>query len=255
MSSSQPTGAVFFQGPSELTGEPIVGIVVGLHAHQSHVNRKTGAMAQAYILVDGVLPTEAVQRGLDDAICGDCPHRGVLGKKRTCYVNLGWSVNGIYRAYEAGSYPDFEPTMVRGLDVRMGAYGDPAAMLFEVWEHLLSEASGWTGYTEKWRTCDLRFQQLCMASVMSRTEAEEAQAAGWRTYRMRPFDGEIAPNEVICPASTEAKAQGYHVECRDCQLCRGLGSAGKNVVIQPHGWGATYASNRLLPLIELGNGV
>jgi hypothetical protein len=253
---SQPTGAVFFRGPSELTGEPIVGIVVGLSAHQSHVNRKTGAMAQAYILVDGVLPTEAVKQGLDDAICGDCPHRGVLGKKRSCYVNLGWSVNRIYRAYVEGAYPPFTPDMVHGLDVRMGAYGDPSAFLFEVWEHLLSEADGWTGYTEKWRTCDPRFKQLCMASVLSRAEAQEAHALGWRTYRMRPFGGVIEADEVICPASTEAKAAGHKaVECRDCQLCRGLGSAGKHVVIQPHGWAAPFASNRLLPLVEVENGV
>lgn len=229
-------GVVFYEGPSLLTGDPIVGIVTGL-AHASN-NSKTGEMAQAWILRADVDPSTAIKSGADAAICGDCQHRSPDGNNigRSCYVIWWLAPTQVWKAYKAGSYA---PATGRDLDdymlghyVRLGAYGDPAAIPLSTWLNVVRCASGSIGYTQQWRTLGPMFRRLLMASVQSEAEAEAAHALGWRTFRTRPYGGLVREDEVVCPASAEA---GHATTCQECLLCQGTGRQAKSVVIQAHG--------------------
>ncbi len=227
-------GVVFFEGPSPITGDPIVAIVTGL-AQPSH-NTKTGPMLQAWILLRDVDPCAAVSSGRDRAICGDCEHRSGSNIGRSCYVIWWLAPQNIWKAFHRGEYPREAPEVAAermlGHHVRIGAYGDPALVPYRDWLPLVRLSSGHVGYTQQWRTCDPMFARLIMASVQSEGEAEEAHALGWRTFRTRPFGGAVRSDETICPASEEG---GHTSTCERCQLCAGSTVAARSVVIQAHG--------------------
>lgn len=223
-------GAVIWEGNSLLNGEPIVCIVTGLT--QPSDNGKTGDMLQTWILLRDVHPGQAVQTGADRAVCGSCPHAGGNG----CYVQVWWAPTGIWTAYKAGSYLQLEPAVVSllaaGRAIRLGAYGDPAAVPAHVWEGLLRFSSRWTGYTHQWRRRPDLARWL-MASVDSDAERADAQGRGWRTFRVMPARGwAVGKSEVLCPASAEA---GFKTVCADCRLCSGTASQAKSVAIPAHG--------------------
>jgi hypothetical protein len=220
---------IAWEGPSPVTGEPIVLIVTG-----PSMNAKTGPMYQAWLLVRNQTPFDALKSGSDRAICGDCVHRA--GPRRTCYVSMFNGPIHIWRKFLEGFYPRLTPEQsaeaMRGQSLRLTAYGDPAFVPFEIWQALLSQASGWAGYTHQWRTCDPRLRALCMASVETLEELQLAQAAGWRTFRARPFTAPLVAGEFQCPASDEG---GHRSTCARCQLCRGTSSPAKSVSILLHG--------------------
>jgi hypothetical protein len=229
--SSKPNGFIAHRGPSMINGAPTRVIVTGTAVPTE--NRKTDDMEQVWILPDNIKPTEAAKSGADAAVCGDCSHRPMFAKARgvaPCYVNLGQAPHKIFEA----SYPTIPTT--RGVPRRLGAFGDPAAMPYET---ALELAPGdHTGYTHQWRTCDQRFRHLCMASVDTEQEATEAQAMGWRTFRVRPqseADAPLMAGEINCPASKEA---GYRAKCAQCLLCAGTSRKAKNIAILAHGRGA-----------------
>lgn len=216
-----------YTGPSQLDGTPIVCLVSG--ADGSSRNAKTGPVIQTWILCADVHPKDA-QAGADAAICGDCVHRG-----RACYVNVGWAPSNLWRAWRRGTAVPLEPPT--GQVVRMGAYGDPAAVPFEVWARYLAPARGWIGYTHQWQLpVAAPFRALCMASVDTIEEARQAQAMGWRTFRVRASAEaplQATPREVACPASAEA---GKRTTCEKCRLCDGGARAkAPNVAIAAHG--------------------
>ncbi len=246
-------GAVFYRGPSLLTGDPIVGIVTGLEG--GSLNPKTGPMVQAWVLCPDLPPMEAKRTGADAAICGDCKLRGDGGYNSGCYVTAWLGPNNVWRAFRQGDY--FEASwgdasaLLEGQYVRLAAYGDPAAIPFEVWRTLLLTAAGWVGYTHAWRSCDQRFREIAMASVETVAETHEAWRVGWRTFRIRatalapllepdvvtgcqpPFvNHDDARAEFVCPASDEA---GHRTTCLRCQLCRGRASPARSVAIVVHG--------------------
>jgi hypothetical protein len=238
---TKSNGAILWRGASLLDGQPIVAIAVGLANGSS--NEKTGAMLQTYILRSDMTPIEAVHTGNDVSICGDCPHRGDgTGKMRTCYVQLQNAPTGIYKAFRAGSYPGVECISDVGAKrvVRIGSYGDPAAVPTWVWDALVSEATAHTGYTHQWRTrSDLR--HLVMASADTSKDASVAHAAGWRTFRVAlPGHIDRLPREAVCPASAEA---GRKLTCSQCRACNGAGTGTRgSVVISVHG-GTAVMSN------------
>jgi len=226
---------ILYEGPSLLNGEPIVVIATGVK-NVSH-NQKTGALIQTWILPQDVSPLDAVKNGQDAMVCGDCKHRGhAQGDKnvgRACYVNVFQAPLNIWRTYKAGKYPHaVGAEQFAGRLVRLGAYGDPAAVPFYIWEWIMDKAEGGTGYTHQWRECDSRLMRYCMASVDNEQEAEEAAAMGWRYFRVA-LDDEKMPYEVVCPASAEA---GHKLQCEDCLACGGLAAKAKaHIVIQAHG--------------------
>ncbi len=139
--------------------------------------------------------------------------------------------------------------------IRFGAYGNPDKIPLHLLREIAhSSKQGWTGYTHNWRECAPGYQKYLMASVDSPEEAKEAQAMGWRTFRVAANASDIAENEFRCPASIEAtharneraKAQGLPepqaIHCADCMLCSGTSVAAKNVVIADHGAGSVVGN-------------
>ena len=229
-------GNTIYNGLSQLNGQAIKSVITGTKTESANV--KTGDMAQMWIMVAEERPTDAAKTGADSAVCGECPHRPLLAKINNvapCYVNLGQAPNGVYRS----EYPNGVPTIKKPL--RLGAYGEPTALPFELVRDAVNNADGHTGYTHQWRTCDPRFKTLLMASVDSIEEQIEAQAQGWRTFRVRKnsnSDRRLAShlrktlaNEISCPASKEA---GFRTQCADCRLCAGTSRDAKNIVINAH---------------------
>jgi hypothetical protein len=248
-------GAVLWRGASLIDGAPLVVIAVGLANASS--NRKTGAMVQTYILRADIDPVAAVRTRADVSICGQCPHRGDPGQARgrTCYVNIGQGPLGVWRAWKRGAYSAAIVSnatneidtfafaelghLGAGRLVRLGTYGDPAAVPTRVWSALTSAAVGHTGYTHQWRACDPMLKRLCMASADSVADAQEAQAAGWRTFRVAmPCDAPRESNEAVCPASAEA---GKKLTCAQCLACAGANGRRGSIVIQAHGGFAVMA--------------
>lgn len=234
-------GFVFYDGVSEIDGAPIIGIAV----FQSD-NRKTGNMVQTYILRADQHPLDALASGDDASICGDCMHRGDIatGRKRTCYVNVGQSVAAVFGAWARGSYPLIDPRdaarMLAGRTVRIGAYGDPAAIPAKHWRDLIAHADGHTGYTHQWRQAHAQaLRDLVMASADSARDRDLARAMGWRTFTVRTADQPLAAREIACPASPEG---GNRRQCITCKACDGAGdnAARASVSIVVHGAMARY---------------
>lgn len=240
-------GAIFYRGPSLLTGDPIVGIVTGLEGGSN--NPKTGPMAQAWILRSDLAPMDAVRENVDDAICGTCALRGRGGADRKCYVTPWLGPHHVWKRFTAGGYLEASwldlHALLEGRHLRLGAYGDPGAVPFEVWRALLVKTAGWVGYTHAWRVCDPRLKTIVMASVDTEHEFVVAHLAGWRTFRVRLADDPLihirnianrhipyVPLEFVCPASDEA---GHKTTCERCQLCRGTSSPARSVAILAHG--------------------
>ena len=182
---------ILYEGPSLLTGEPIVVIAT------VDGNPKIGEqMLCTYVLLQGILPSVAANQARDAGICGDCKWRARDGE-RFCYVRLTldgsdghppadekmppdevwrkwkagyWSPAGegydtenwtrqpaTFRMEKVDYFPGFRTAEVsdglltyRGpLPVRIGSYGDPAAVPTRVWAELVRYAKNWTGYTHQ----------------------------------------------------------------------------------------------------------
>jgi hypothetical protein len=211
-------GSILWEGASAIDGAPIMLVATGLKTTSS--NAKTGALVQTWILRSDITPQQAVDSGADESICGKCPHRGTLaivdGKsknvERACYVTIFQAPRNIYQTAQRGKYgratPEQGRALLAGRNVRLGAYGDPAAVPFEVWESLLADSSRGTGYTHQWKECDPRFAQYCMASADNALESELAQAMGYRTFRVgTKAESIVQGKEFLCPASKEAGAK------------------------------------------------
>ena len=229
-------GVILYRGPSMLNGKPIVVVATGLRDVSKNV--KTGKFIQTYILSDeGERPTDALNSGLDESVCGDCIHRKKDGWG-TCYVNHGQGPNRVYRAVLAGSYPEFSTNMLdsdfSGRVIRLGSYGDPCALPIKVWDRILVVTDGWTGYTHQWRHPSFQnYKKYCMASVESEKDLKLAREMGWRTYRIRSsIDDPLMPLEFVCPASSEA---GYRLSCENCMACSGGNAEKASVTIVSHG--------------------
>jgi hypothetical protein len=231
-----PTGYTIYRGPSLLDGSPIA--VVALLGSS---NRKTGNMVQTYIIRTDMRPVEAVQTGADAAICGDCKHRPSKGG--ACYVVVAQGPTVVYKTLAAGKYPDASPeevgAMVAGRMVRLGTYGDPAAVPASVWNALVAQAAGRTGYTHQWNNAALPAEhrasiaRVTMASVDNAIEADTARAAGLRYFRIRLADEPVQAREFVCPASEEG---GKRKLCTECGACNGTTkSTGASPVIIVHG--------------------
>ncbi len=225
-------GYILYEGPSKIDGKPIVAIVTGF-GHKSK-NPKTGDMLQTWIMRSDVEPHTAVKTGDDSSVCGECPYRPKNGGG--CYVLTHFAPLTVFRTYKKGEYKKAHPLQL-GIGaqrfVRVGSYGDPAAVPTTVWRSLLVGAKGWTGYTHQWRTCDPALKEICMASCDHPLDRLLAKSQGWRTFRVRQPDGGRERKEIICPASIEA---GHKSTCQECQACNGLGKGRTiDVTIVAHG--------------------
>lgn len=225
-----PNGFVLYRGPSMLDGAPIVAIVTGTASRSD--NPKTGAMLQTWIMREDIAPTLALKSGADASVCGDCKHRPANGG--ACYVVVHQGPLSVWKAHGRGNYPlaDDVAALGAGRAVRLGSYGDPAAVPVSVWEAFVSRATSHTGYTHQWRNASSALRALCMASADDATERDEARAMGWRTFRVRCADEPLGERESVCPASAEA---GFKTNCATCGACSGADGKRGSIAIVVHG--------------------
>lgn len=226
---------VIYRGLSALDNvTPIVVILTGLKVSK---NGKTGNILQTYILLDAVSPLDAIAQRADIAVCGHCKHRGDSnGKGRSCYVNVGQAPLALWRSHKNGNIPDrsdIRSDLGNGRIVRLGSYGDPAAVPQYVWDELLEYSTAHTGYSHQWQQHDsVGLRASCMASVDSVQEATQAQALGYRTFRVvASADTPLMAKEVYCPATQEG---GMRRTCETCKACHGSGS-GVSIAVVAHG--------------------
>jgi len=225
---------IIYKGPSLLDGKPIVVI-----ATYSDRNTKTGKVLQTYIIRSDISPLEASKSGEDFSICGDCKFRGTAttdpdrrqAVKRDCYVNLGQGPTIVYKSFVRGVYPMANTWQIKTLGadriVRIGTYGDPAAVPSWLWEQLLKQCKSWLAYSHQsgWRP------DIAMQSADTMAEAVEHWKSGHRTFRVIADLGDLdTTKEILCPASKEA---GRRVQCTACKLCKGSSPA-KSIAIVQH---------------------
>ena len=250
---------IIYQGKSQLDNQTNIVCI----ATDGSSNQKTGAMVQTWILNADLDPISANRWGNDRAICGDCIHRGEekslftlsgTAAERSCYVLL-LGPQSIYRTYLAGGYktarPDKLNRLGRGRIIRIGSYGDPAAVPADIWRDLLRECAGWTGYSHQLLTADknnlnnqfLEYSDFCMLSADNIEQARLAWSKGLRTYRTVESIAEIdTQKEILCPASEQA---GKITKCEKCKLCsgsKGKAQFAKSIAIVVHGAGKKHFS-------------
>jgi hypothetical protein len=227
---------IIYEGSSLIDGKPIVVIAIN-----KSKNSKTGNVVQTYILRSDIDPLTANRTGEDYSICGECTLKGIpnskkkgLATSRACYVQIGQAPMAIYTAYKKGSYRDASSKAGRnaigsGRVVRIGSYGDGAAVPQEVWDQLVEEATSHTAYTHNHGN-----PEFYMKSVESLQEAEWNWDNGYRTFRIIRDKSEIVSNkEVLCPSDKG-------VTCNDCRLCGGSAIKAKSIAIQVHGAGTKW---------------
>lgn len=236
-------GHIIYDGPSQIDGAPIIAIAL-----EKSQNKKTGNVVQTYILRKDINPRKASKLGLDFSICGACPHRGQatadpnrkIAKNRSCYVNLGQGPTIVYKGYVNNLYSHVSgheniAKLGKNRVVRLGAYGDPAAVPGYIWDSLISESKSFVGYTHQH---DYR-PDLCMISADTLEQAQEAWSKGYRTFRTVKSYDEMKSNEIACPASTG-------VNCVDCRLCGGVTTKSpKSIAIEVHGVGKSNFEGNL----------
>ncbi|MGI9438431.1 MAG: hypothetical protein ACR2OK_01890 [Parvibaculales bacterium] len=204
-------------------------------------------MLQTYILVDnGKTPTENNRTGADYSICGKCVYRGTArpdatsgqADKRLCYVNLGHGPRSAYASFLNGGYEDLTghaktSALGAGRMVRLGTYGDPAAVPSHVWDSLLWQAAGHTAYTHQSGAGVRRDMMMTSADDIHR--ARIAWSNGNRTFRVvKDYSEMDKANEIACPADTKG------LTCLACGLCKGSANGGKSIAIKVHGAGAKH---------------
>ena len=249
---------ILYKGPSQVDGREIVAIATGVDKGKKSKNAKTGAMVQVYIMLADEKPMEAIRNGTDYSICGNCVHRGSPDRPRTCYVLVHQGPTSIYRAYkkyeESLNHPVLDMQMVKlnGLgmdrDVRLGAYGDPAAVPLYIWHNLLKNSRSNTGYTHMWQACETGLREYVMASCDNVRDTIIARSAGWRTFRVAEDAEETLEREVICPA-TEESPSTTKLQCVDCTACNGLRNRRKSsIVVKAHGSARKVKAFRSIPI-------
>lgn len=212
---------VAYRGPSTLDPSVTIMAIVTLDS----ANSKTGPMAQLFIVPQDEAPHIAQKTGLDAAVCGDCPFRPLLAKANgltPCYVRVFQAARSTWQRNAQ------EPVQLRltckrltGATLRLGAYGDPAALPESVIRALATAVDNRvTGYSHRWK--DDRFAYLkayVMASCDAPHDYARAKAEGWRTFRViqKRALPVLAAREIICPSDV--------VQCIVCRLCDGSQSA------------------------------
>jgi hypothetical protein len=178
--------------------------------------------------------------------------RNTINIERACYVIVSQAPTIIYKAYKRGLYrhvtPDEAAQYVHGRALRIGAYGDSAALPPGIVEPLADAADTVTNYTHSGCYDMSRAEQLAQFTMLSADNLKQAERywqTGARTFRVSSnwtlVDGvrrvnDIAKGESQCPKTISKK-----VSCIDCGLCDGLRRGIKNSIVAPsHGNGAAY---------------
>ncbi len=246
---------VLYLGPSMLTGAPIV-VLASLESG----NVKTGPLIQTWIFAADQAPMAASKAGADDAMCGSCPRRHSLGG--TCYVRLdGFSgTHSVWNRWDKEGRPGpnwDDPRTIIALQteamthgIRLGAYGDPAAVPFHIWEDFLAaiQPRVVTGYTHQWREAHAApLRTLVMASCDSAADARDAHAAGWRYFAAIPAD-DTRERAALPGPVVNCLSDAKGIQCRTCGICDGARAEREvqpaSVWIADHGTKAISKANK-----------
>jgi hypothetical protein len=237
-----------------LDGKPIRAVLTFDSA-----NVKTGPMAQLWILRSGVAPHVAQRTGADASICGDCPFRPANGGG--CYVVTFQGPRAVWEGAR-GKRSDLQGgcdalrelasrDAGRTAVLRLGAYGDPAALPARIITSLCAAVGNRvTGYTHQWRKPRAAYlNRICMASVESPRDALIAQSQGWRTFRVAGSaepTGPAATVDGLMTGETACLNTTVGLTCRVCGLCNGTGPADKrrSIAIPAHGYAASKAASK-----------
>jgi hypothetical protein len=240
-------GFIIDRGLSPIDGKPYVAILT-----LKSTNRKTGDMAQVFILREDINPVAAIATGDDYSICGNCPHRKDALGQRSCYVNVGQGPNSVWKAYKRGAYKVLDyigykdlpsngffysilERFLKGRRIRWGAYGDPAIINPQVVNLLNSYAQGHTGYTHQWREeFASPFKGTFQASCDGFNDYLEATAHGWKTF--------VVVNKNVTPIYAKqcpATVDNSEAQCITCKLCDG---AKRDIFVHAHGTGSKYVT-------------
>jgi hypothetical protein len=231
-------GFILYEGPS-LIGDGDIICVATLESS----NIKTGNMVQVWILPKDQDPLDALHAGNNESACGSCPLQGTwnsdLGKmeNRVCYVNIGQAPKAVCRSYRAGRYPIYDhgrhSVLFRSREIRIGAYGDPAALPTALVRYLAAIGNGWTGYSHQLFWIDQRranaLARYLMVSCHTPAQHAEARRRGWRSFVAVHPKQKRPENAIECPNYT------HGVQCADCQLCQGTSKRAKDIYVIAHG--------------------
>lgn len=246
------SGFILWEGPSPVDGKPLVCIATKT---VKKGNKKVGKGAwQTWIIRADIHPVEAMRAGKDRSVCGNCIHRptAVTPKiKRSCYVALP-VISSVYNAYKRGRYSHID-SYYFGLRyvndyIRLGAYGDPAMIPFQVTADVLYPRKmrglrNWSGYTHQWRELwyNPQYSQVLMLSADSIEQLQHIEQRGHRGFLTLPVGSEVPKNTSICPASKEYQTKvKKSITCGDCQMCNGNSTQARSMTIIAHGNGKKY---------------
>ena len=240
---SSRRGVVVYEGPSMIGDRsPIVAILTWHSA-----NRKTGDLAQLWILPATQSPLDAVKANNNRGACGDCilQGRNLDGRQigRTCYVNLGQAPAAIFSAWRRGLYLPWnrsrDRNRLKGRGLRLGAYGDPAALPLWLLRALTNAAEFHTGYTHQIESLSRRradaVASLCMVSTETEEQRQRMNDRGYRTFHVVPLAQLDAAttdrNQIPCPYYS------HGATCDRCRLCGGSSQSAASIVVGSHGPG------------------
>ena len=130
---------ILWKGLSPFNQQPIVALLTAVKSPTA--NKKTGNVYMVQICPDlNILPHEAKKQGLDESVCGNCPHR-----EGSCYVVVHEGVRAAYQSYLSGKYISWEDVDKEAFAAhakfmrdgsRYGSWGDPAMLPFHVYQDL-----------------------------------------------------------------------------------------------------------------------
>jgi len=214
---------LLYDGTSLIDGKPILVLATGFN--RPSANKKTGPMIQTFILRKDISPVDACKLGEDVSVCGDCKMRN-----GSCYVLVFQAPQNVWRSYNNNTPKLFEDLKALGKNriIRIGSYGDPAAVPVKIWQQFVSKSRAYTGYTHQWKNCTPELNNICMASVDNVAEMKQANNLGWKTFRIKiEANSELEHSEIICKAERDELAT-----CMTCTLCDGNKV---NVAVTLHG--------------------
>lgn len=248
LSQASFNGYTLWEGYNQHDAAPLALLASGF-VNPSE-NPKTGPMIQVSLMRSDISPHAAVNSGRDESVCNSCELRPYLvrefskkfgiksgSKPPQCYVKTERSINQSWKLFKAGRYPLSlcNETLLAGKVVRFGAYGNMSnvpendlAPCFEVTKSHTCYEHNWGASHSQW------LRRWAMASVSTLEGKIHANDLGWRTFRVIRGEGELASDEVICPAG-RITSSGRKVTCYDCGLCGGLSTPAKNIAIIDHG--------------------
>lgn len=232
---------ILYHGPAAKPYRGTISVVL----FRSSSNPKTGdCLAIAILPGEGVDAVRDRSLGLDRPACGTCPLRSIMsGGKGGCYVSSVALMGYAGAARSAWDRPVGIPADLsntwpsRGgspLPLRLGAYGDPAAIPPDVVGELIGAgdaAGAWTwGYTHGWRHSGAQhLRDVCMASVESEAGHRQAVTLGWRVYRI------VTGSDAIGATGLVECESAIGTACTDCGQCRGSNGEGEGRAIVVHG--------------------